>query len=200
MSAPSGAGKTSLSRAAVKHLAAEGTAAAVSVSYTTRPPRPGEENGVHYHFVTSETFERMIARDEFLEHAEVFGRSYSTAREATDKLLAAGQHVILDIDWQGGRSVRAKSPDAVSIFILPPSLTELERRLRGRGQDSDAVIAQRMARAREEMSHYNEYEHLIINRDFEQALLELMDLIRSRGIAPSGPKPDHQALIRSLLK
>lgn len=199
VSAPSGGGKTSLTRAAVERLNRQGHAAAISVSYTTRAPRPGEQNGVHYHFVSAAQFEAMIASGEFLEHAQVFGQGYGTGIKATEKLLAAGTDVILDIDWQGGRQVRAKLRDAVTIFILPPSREELERRLRGRGQDSDAVIAGRMAQARDEMSHYGEYQHLIVNQDFEQALTELLAIFTSLRDSPPAPHARYKPLIQKLL-
>lgn len=196
VSAPSGGGKTSLTRAAVERLNRENHPAAISVSYTTRAPRPGEQDGVHYHFVSPAEFEAMVQRDEFLEHAQVFGRRYGTGRKATDALLAQGD-VILDIDWQGGRQVRARSPESVSIFILPPSREELQRRLRGRAQDSEAMIAQRMAQATEEMSHYAEYQHLIVNSDFEQALDELLEIFQKRPLPH--PHSRHKSLIKNLL-
>ncbi len=197
VSAPSGAGKTSLTRAAVEQLNADGVPSAISVSYTTRAPRSGEQDGVHYHFVSPEAFAGMAARGEFLEHAEVFGRRYGTGREASEAQRAAGRHLILDIDWQGGRQVRSREPAAVGIYIVPPSREELERRLRARAQDTDAVIAVRMQRARDEMSHLHEYKYLIINRNFEEALSELMALIRSRGGAPV--RPVEAGLIEKLL-
>lgn len=197
VSAPSGGGKTSLTRAAVEHLNANGHPAAISVSYTTRAPRPGEQDGVHYHFIAPAEFEAMIGRGEFLEHAQVFGQRYGTGRAVTEALLRKGVDLILDIDWQGGRQVRERVADAVSIFVLPPSREELERRLRSRGQDSDAVIAQRMAQAREEMSHYAEYQHLLVNREFEQALAELVGIIRSR--PPAEPHDRYKSLIEKLL-
>lgn len=180
VSAPSGGGKTSLTRALVPLLAERGHRAVISVSYTTRAPRPGEQDGVHYHFVDETTFIAMIERGDFLEHAEVFGRRYGTGRAKTEELLAAGADVILDIDWQGGRQVRALAPDTQGIFILPPSLPELERRLRGRGQDSDEVIAGRMRQAQDEISHYDEYGHIVVNEDFDRALGELAAIF-SRG-------------------
>lgn len=197
VSAPSGAGKTSLTRAAVERLNARGVPCAISVSYTTRDPRPGEQDGVHYHFISAAAFEAMVARDEFLEHAQVFGRRYGTGRQATEAQLAAGRHLILDIDWQGGRQVRARVPAAVGIYILPPSREELERRLRGRGQDSEAVIEGRMQRARDEMSHHDEYKYLIVNSDFEESLGVLMELIHSGGKAPLPPVP--AGLVEKLL-
>lgn len=173
VSAPSGGGKTSLTRALVPRLAQRGHEAVISVSYTTRPPRPGEADGVHYHFVGDGAFLDMVARGELLEHAEVFGRRYGTGRARTRALLEAGSDVILDIDWQGARQVKAAAPEAIGIFILPPSRAELERRLRGRGQDDEAVIARRMAQARAEMSHYDEYDFVIVNEDFDRALAAL---------------------------
>jgi guanylate kinase len=180
LSAPSGGGKTSLSRALLPWLAVRSVHATISVSYTTRAPRPGEEDGVHYHFVTLERFGEMAAAGEFLEHAEVFGRRYGTGRSKTQALLDTGGDVILDIDWQGARQVRREFPQVESIFILPPSAAELERRLRSRGQDSDDVIAGRMAEARREMSHHEEYDHLVVNQDFERALDELGSVFLER--------------------
>lgn len=199
VSAPSGGGKTSLTRAAVERLNQQGHAAAISVSYTTRAPRPGEQDGVHYHFISVVQFEAMIGRDEFLEHAKVFDRYYGTGRAATETLLARGCDVILDIDWQGGRQVRQKIAHAVSVFILPPSREELERRLRGRGQDSDETIARRMAQARDEMSHYGEYEHLIVNQDFGEALTELLAIFGSKRDSPPTPHGRYKPLIQKLL-
>lgn len=199
VSAPSGGGKTSLTRAAVERLNGQGHPAAISISYTTRAARPGEQHGVHYHFVSAPEFEAMIGRGGFLEHAQVFGQRYGTGRTATEALLRKGSDVILDIDWQGGRQVRGKVEDAISIFILPPSREELERRLRSRGQDSDATIAQRMAQAKVEMSHYAEYEHLIVNRDFEQALAELIGIFKApREVRPE-PHSRYRPLIEKLL-
>lgn len=183
VSAPSGGGKTSLTRALVPRLAGLGIPTTISVSYTTRAPRPGEQDGVHYHFVGETRFKAMIAAGDFLEHAEVFGRRYGTGREKTLALLAAGHDVILDIDWQGARQVKAQMPQAVGIFILPPSVEELERRLRGRGQDSDAVIANRMAQALAEMSHAPEYEHSLINDRFDEALARLEALFVAGRVA-----------------
>lgn len=182
VSAPSGAGKTSLTRALIPRLEVLGIKAVISVSFTTRAPRPGEQDGVHYHFVDEAVFLSMIARGDFLEHAEVFGRRYGTGRAKTEALLAAGSHVILDIDWQGGRQIRQQVPQARSIFILPPSLIELERRLRGRGQDQDEVITTRMQQARAEISHYAEYDTLLVNEDFDRALAELAGIFA--GTAP----------------
>ncbi|MCI0749057.1 MAG: guanylate kinase [Nevskiales bacterium] len=199
VSAPSGGGKTSLTRAAAERLNRQNHPAMISVSYTTRPPRPGEQPDVHYHFVTPAEFETMVRRRAFLEHAEVFGHRYGTGRAATETLLAQGTDVILDIDWQGGRQVRERMADSVSVFILPPSLEELERRLRRRGQDSDATIARRMAQARGEMRHCTEYDHLLVNRDFEKTLAELLTLLRNPQRRSPGPGHRYRALVQRLL-
>lgn len=199
VSAPSGGGKTSLTRALVPRLAQRGIRAAISVSYTTRQPRPGEQDGLHYHFVDEAKFLAMIGRGEFLEHARVFGRRYGTGRARTEDLLAQGVDLILDIDWQGAQQVRRQFPDARSIFILPPSREELERRLRGRGQDDDTSIARRMDEARSEMSHHTEYESLIVNQDFDRALEDLTALFTAPRLAQTVQARVHADLIRSLL-
>lgn len=204
VSAPSGGGKTSLTRAAIQRLNSLGIRSEISVSYTTRAPRPGEQDGVHYHFVDEDRFVNMIGRGEFLEHAEVFGRRYGTGRERTAQLLAEGCDVMLDIDWQGGRQVReaaraAGTPQVCSVFILPPSLEALESRLRGRGQDDEGTVRRRMAAARDEMAHYAEYEYLIVNDDFERALQELVSVFASRRLALPLQQRAHGALIASLL-
>ena len=173
VSAPSGAGKTSL----VKALLERDPGVGLAISYTTRAPRPGEQDGVHYHFVSPERFAEMVAAGAFLEHAEVFGNRYGTAEASVREQLAGGRDLVLEIDWQGARQVRSRFPGAVSVFILPPSAQTLEERLRGRGQDSDAVIAGRMARAREEMAHYPEYDYLVVNDRFEAALGELASVL-----------------------
>lgn len=199
VSAPSGGGKTSLTRALLPKLAALGQSAVISVSYTTRDARPGEVEGTHYHFTPLADFLAMAARGEFLEHAEVFGRRYGTGRAKTEALLAAGHDVILDIDWQGGRQVRQQYPEAVGIFILPPSAAELERRLRGRGQDGEDVIQKRMAQARDEMSHYDEYHYLIVNADFEQALEQMTLIFRASRLRRETQVLVHAGLIASLV-
>jgi guanylate kinase len=199
VSAPSGGGKTSLTRALLARLAGRGHEAAISVSYTTRAPRPGEQDGVHYHFVDEAAFVAMVQRDAFLEHANVFGRRYGTGREKTADLLARGIDVMLDIDWQGAQQVRRLMPQARSVFILPPSSEELERRLRGRGQDDAATIGHRMAQARAEMSHWDEYDFLIVNRDFEQALDELAALFLAPRLERAAQAATHAQLIKSLL-
>ncbi len=176
VAAPSGAGKTSLVKALVERL----PGIEVSVSYTTRPPRPGERDGINYHFVDRETFQGMVARDEFLEHAEVFGNLYGTAKANILERLEKGVDVVLEIDWQGARQVREALPQAVGIFILPPSREALEERLRGRGQDAEEVIERRMREATEEMSHYREFDYLVINDRFEQALEGLCSIVVAR--------------------
>lgn len=200
VSAPSGGGKTSLTRALLPRLAALGVHAEISVSYTTRAPRAGEQEGVHYHYVDEARFVQMIGADAFLEHAQVFGRRYGTGRERTEALLAAGKDLILDIDWQGARQVRALMPQARSVFILPPSRLELERRLRGRGTDPDHAIAERMAQATAEMSHYGEYEYLVINEDFEFACTELTALFLAPRLAREAQQARYSSLIPDLLK
>lgn len=199
VSAPSGGGKTSLTRALVPYLAQRDVRATLSVSYTTRAMRAGEVDGEHYHFVDVPQFRAMIADDAFLEHAEVFGRHYGTGRASTDALLAAGVDVMLDIDWQGARQVRQRAEAVTSVFILPPSLAELERRLRGRGQDSDEVIARRMREARSEIAHYDEYDHLIVNEDFERSLEALAAIFLERRQRQGAQLRAHPGLIDRLL-
>ncbi|WP_110669813.1 guanylate kinase [Salinicola halophilus] len=195
VSAPSGAGKTSLVRALLQRNHAIG----VSVSHTTRAMRAGEQDGVNYHFVTPEAFEAMVARGEFFEHAWVFDRHYGTSRLEVEKRLALGEDVILEIDWQGARQVREQSPDAESIFILPPSLAALRERLSGRGTDDDSVIERRMRDAVDEMSHYDEYEHVIVNDTFEHALDELECIVRARRSRLDKMRHRHAALLDELL-
>ena len=195
VSAPSGAGKTSLVRALLESL----PGITVSVSYTTRPMRPGERDGVDYHFVDRERFQAMIEADEFLEYAEVFGNFYGTARATVDEALAQGEDVLLEIDWQGARQVRRRSADCVGIFILPPSRAVLEQRLRLRGQDDEAVIARRMSEAVSEMSHYEEYDYLVINDDFQVALADFQAIIHARRLRTVVQAPRHRDLLRALL-
>jgi guanylate kinase len=176
ISAPSGAGKTSLSKALVEQSPNVRT----SVSYTTRPPRPGEEDGRDYHFISAEQFAAMAERGEFLEHALVHGNHYGTGESWVKKQLFAGTDCLLEIDWQGARLVRERLPEhVVSVFILPPSLATLSERLRGRGQDSDEVIAKRLAAAREELLHYDEFDYLVVNEDFQSALEDLRCIVRA---------------------
>lgn len=199
VSAPSGGGKTTLTRALIPWLAEHGVEAAISVSTTTRPPRAGEVEGVHYHFVDAATFEQSARDGDFLEHAEVFGRRYGSDRKHIDTTLVRGRDVILDIDWQGARQVRAQRPDVRSVFILPPSLDELARRLRGRGQDSDEVIAGRMAAARSEMLHYDEYDHVVVNDDFDRALINLAAVFLEPRLRLADQQARRTALLTDLL-
>jgi len=152
----------------------------LAVSHTTRPRRPGETDGVDYFFVDRPRFEAMVANAEFLEYAEVFGNLYGTSKAEVDRTLEAGRNVLLDIDWQGARKVRQRIPSARSIFVLPPSRRELERRLRARGQDSDEVIARRMQQAEDEMSHRGEYDYRVVNDDLEEAMAELRSIVSGR--------------------
>ncbi|MBY6019347.1 guanylate kinase [Ferrimonas balearica] len=174
LSAPSGAGKSSLISALLNDKPAD---MQVSVSHTTRAMRPGEENGVHYHFVEVDEFKALIEQGAFFEWAEVFGNYYGTSRITIEQTLDRGIDVFLDIDWQGARQVKAQIPDAIGVFILPPSRSELERRLRSRGQDSDEIIAGRMAEAQSEISHYGEFDYLLVNADFDTALSELRAIV-----------------------
>lgn len=176
LSAPSGAGKTSLARALLERR----PEATLSVSHTTRATRPGEREGVDYWFVTPAEFERMVQAGEFVEYARVFDNRYGTSFAAIERPMIEGRTVILDIDWQGARAVRARFPAARSVFILPPSREELERRLRGRGQDPEAVIARRMREAVEQIGHYDEYEYAIVNDDFAAALADLEAIVDGR--------------------
>ncbi|MEJ2143265.1 MAG: guanylate kinase [Gammaproteobacteria bacterium] len=176
ISAPSGAGKTSL----VKALLDVTDDISVSVSHTTRPMRPGEQDGVDYHFTDVEAFKKMIDEDAFLENAQVFDNFYGTAQANIEEKLRAGEDVILEIDWQGAAQVRKIMPNCVSIFILPPSKEELAKRLAGRGTDSKEVIARRMRDAVNEISHYPEFDYLIVNDDFDMALVELQSVILAR--------------------
>jgi len=194
-SAPSGAGKTSL----VKALLAEVEGIEVSVSHTTRAMRPGEQDGVDYHFISKDEFENMVEADAFLEHAQVFDNFYGTARSSIDTRLAAGADVILEIDWQGARQVRAWKTDALSVFILPPSREALEERLRGRGQDSEEIIARRMRDAVSEMSHYAEFDYLVINDQFETALKELVAIVTAERLRMLAQKTRHAAILATLL-
>ena len=195
ISAPSGAGKTSLVKALLEQRA---ESVAVSVSHSTRAIRPGEVEGKAYHFVNLEEFNKMVEADEFLEHARVFDNCYGTARASVDALLASGKHVILEIDWQGARQVKAKRPETVSIFILPPSREELEQRLRLRGTDDETTIKRRMRDADREMSHYNDAEYLVINDDFEPALFDLDAIIHTQGLTLARQKLKNQSLVSSI--
>ena len=196
LSAPSGAGKSSLLRALLEKMGSE---LAISVSHTTRYPRPGEVDGKDYHFVDGVAFEGMVSRGEFLEHAQVFDNHYGTSRQAVADQLATGIDVILEIDWQGARTVRELMPGAVSIFILPPSREALQQRLQDRGQDDDEVIARRMRDAVNEMSHYDEYDYLVINAVFQEALDELVLIMRSGQMRLAPQCGRHAALLSDLL-
>ena len=177
LSSPSGAGKTTLARRLLVALADT----SFSVSATTRPPRPGEVDGREYHFVSAEAFRAMAARGELLEHAEVFGHLYGSPRAPVEAAMAAGRDTLFDIDWQGGQQIRdsALGREVVSIFILPPSMAELERRLRGRAQDSDEVIRGRMARAMAETSHWAEYDYVLVNRDLDETDAMVQGIVRA---------------------
>lgn len=174
ITAPSGAGKSSLISALMK----DDPSLKLSISYTTRAPRPGEQDGREYHFVDDATFLRMREQGEFLESAEVHGYRYGTSKRVIREALARGDDLILEIDWQGARQVRSLHPQCVGIFILPPSVEELERRMRSRGQDSDAVIRRRLDNAREELLHAEEFKYAIINKDFEIARRELAGILQ----------------------
>ncbi len=176
ISAPSGAGKTSLVKALVDTM----DEIRVSVSFTTRAMRPGEVDGVNYSFVDMDEFQRMVADDVFLEHAQVFDNFYGTSRHWVEQQLREGVDVILEIDWQGARQVRPRMPGNVGVFILPPSRQTLEQRLRGRGQDSEEVIQRRFRDAVTDMGHYSEYDYVVINDDFAEALTDLTAIIRAR--------------------
>ena len=172
-SAPSGCGKTSLAQALIESR----DDVAIATSHTTRAMRPGEHDAVDYYFTGTQNFEGMIVRNEFLEYARVFDNLYGTSIAAAEDLMAKGQHVILDIDWQGARQVREIYPDVVTVFIVPPSVETLEQRLRVRGQDDEATIARRMQGAKDELAHQDEYDHIIVNDDFDTALAELGKLL-----------------------
>jgi guanylate kinase len=176
VSAPSGAGKSSL----LREILAQDERLCVSVSHTTRAMRPGEQNGVHYHFVDAPTFQQLVADGVFLEHAQVFDNYYGTSEQALREQLAEGKDVVVEIDWQGARQVRKRFADAVSIFIAPPSIEALRERLGSRGQDSEEIIGRRMADARSEMSHYDEYDYLVINDNFQQAQKDLLNIVAAQ--------------------
>jgi len=176
VSAPSGAGKSSL----VKALLERDPAIRLSISYTTRAPRPGEVDGVHYHFVSQEDFQERLGRGEFLESAEVYGNYYGTSQPWIEAERAAGRDILLEIDWQGAAQVRRLVPDVVSVFILPPSIEELRRRLQGRNSDGEAVIARRMGAAREDISHCLAFDYLVVNDRFDDAVDDLVAIVRAQ--------------------
>ena len=195
ISAPSGAGKTSL----VKALLEKTKGIGVSVSHTTRAKREGEIDGQDYHFVEKDAFVAMVEQAAFLEHAQVFDNYYGTAIANIEDKLNKGEDVILEIDWQGAAQVRKQLPYAVNIFILPPSQQALEERLRGRGQDSDDIIARRMRDAKSETSHYSEYDYLVVNDEFEKALIELKSIVLSRRCCYSAQTQRLTPLLKELL-
>ncbi|MEY4589196.1 MAG: hypothetical protein RL497_1272 [Pseudomonadota bacterium] len=195
VSAPSGAGKTSL----VKALVESTPDVKVSVSHTTRAMRPGEVNGVNYHFVAPDVFVGMLGESAFLEHAQVFNHYYGTSADWVNQTLATGVDVILEIDWQGAAQVRRQIPEAVSLFILPPSQACLFTRLTGRGQDAQAVIDARMAEAKNEISHYVESEYIIVNDDFAQALKEFQAIVIAQRLGQAKQAGRHAQLLSSLL-
>ncbi len=196
ISAPSGAGKTSL----VKALRARNPELAVSVSHTTRPRRPTEQDGREYHFVSAERFEELVALGAFLEHARVFDNYYGTGKAQVQQLLAGGAHVILEIDWQGARQVRASWPDCSSIFILPPSRRVLAQRLRDRQTDSEAVIERRLRDAVSDMSHFREFDFVVVNDDFDTACADLERIIAGQGADLAASRPQLAPLLRDLLE
>lgn len=195
ISAPSGAGKTSL----VGKLVESQPEIQVSVSHTTRPSRPGEENGVHYHFVSKEDFEVQIGEANFLEYAEVFGNYYGTSQKVVEEKLAEGVDVILEIDWQGAEQVRKLMPEAISVFIVPPSMEELRNRLTGRGSDAEDVIARRLSEAQLEMSYYLEFDYLVVNDDFDVALSQLQAIFSANRLTIGKQQLAQKELMSDLL-
>ena len=197
---PSGAGKSSLIKALMeKYASNSNNAMEVSVSHTTRKPRPGEVDGQHYHYVSREQFEALIEQGVFFEWAEVFGNYYGTSRVTIEQTLHRGIDVFLDIDWQGARQVQKLMPDTCGIFILPPSIEVLEQRLTNRGQDSDEVIAGRMKEAVAEMSHFSEFSHVIVNDDFATALNDLEAIVISQRLRTMKQQMRYQPLLDELL-
>jgi len=195
VSAPSGAGKTSL----LRELLARDEQLSLSVSHTTRAMRPGEEDGVHYHFVDQETFMGLVGGNVFIEHAQVFDNFYGTSEAAVRDQLAAGQDVVVEIDWQGAQQVRQRFPEAVSIFIVPPSIEALRERLSGRGQDSDEIIDRRMRDAQAELSHYGEYDYLLINDQFELALQQLAEVVGAERLRLQRQQVRYAAELQAML-
>jgi guanylate kinase len=195
VTAPSGAGKTSLVRALLK----DHPNIRFSISYTTRKQRPNERDAHDYHFVDKAEFERMAAAGEFLEHAQVFDNYYGTSRKAVEAEMAAGRDILLEIDWQGAAQVRKLMPEAVSVFVLPPSRAELERRLRTRGTDDDAVIARRLKDAVGDMSHWREFDYVVVNDDFDHALSEVSAIVTGRGQASRTDRQGLKPIVDALL-
>lgn len=199
VAAPSGAGKSTLINE-ILNKSSHKQAMQLSVSHTTRAPRKGEQNGVEYHFVDPAMFKGMIENDAFYEHAEVFGNYYGTSKAAISDKLQQGIDVFLDIDWQGARQVRDLVADVETIFILPPSKVELEARLNNRGQDSQEIIAGRMAKAQSETSHYNEYDYVVVNDDFATALKEIETIVLAKRLSLQSQAIRHQDLLVDLLR
>lgn len=195
VAAPSGAGKSTL----VNALLAREPGIALSISHTTRAPRPGDVDGVQYHFVDRATFEAMIAHGDFLEHADVFGNYYGTSRGAVEPILEAGRDVLLEIDWQGAEQVRRAMPECVSIFILPPSRAELERRLRARATDSESTIEKRLAASREEIAHAHAFDCIVVNDHFDDAVAALQAIVHAARGRELLQRDRHQTLIARLL-
>lgn len=198
ISAPSGAGKSSLINALLNRFNVDNKIK-LSVSHTTRQMRPGEENHKSYHFVSVDEFLELISKNSFYEYAKVFDNYYGTSREIVEQWLGEGYDVLLDIDWQGARLIREQTKNTYSIFILPPSLEELERRLINRGQDSEEVIKNRMDKAKREISHYNEYDYLLINDDFDETLSQLHAIIKAHRVKRENQESNHEDLIKQLL-
>ena len=196
VAAPSGAGKSSIVNACL----ARDPNICLSISFTSRQPRPGERHAEHYHFVEAAEFERMVAAGDFFEHARVHGDWKGTARQSVEPQLAAGRDVLLEIDWQGALQVRDQVPDAVSVFILPPSRQALEQRMRSRGQDSEEVIRRRLAAAREEMSHYDEFDYVIVNEHFATAVDEMCAIFIASRLRREAQAQRHAGLIATLLE
>ena len=195
VSAPSGAGKTTL----VKALTERDANVTISVSHTTRPRRSGERDGVDYHFVDVPHFQGLIEADAFLEHAHVFGHLYGTSRESVHRERDAGRDVVLEIDWQGARQIRNRVPDALGIFVVPPSRDSLRERLEARGQDSFGVIAQRMRNVVADLSHFDEFDYLIVNDSIERAADDLASIVRARRLSKARQVRSHRRLIDDLL-
>jgi guanylate kinase len=200
LAAPSGAGKSSLIKALLKCPQYQNTKMQVSVSHTTRQPRLGEVHSEHYFFVSKEEFEQLIADDVFFEWAEVFGNYYGTSRQVIEQTLASGIDVFLDIDWQGARQVKEQLPETTTIFIAPPSIEALQKRLEDRNQDSPETIEKRMIEARSEISHYHELDYIVINDDFDTALAQLQAIVDSQRLATAKQAVRHKTLFANLLK
>ncbi len=195
VAAPSGAGKSSL----VNAVLAREPDISLSISFTSRGPRPSERHAQHYHFVSEDAFRAMITAGDFFEYAQVHGDYKGTARQSVEPFLEAGRDVLLEIDWQGARQVREKVPDCVTIFILPPSRQELERRLRTRAQDSEETILRRLADSRGDISHAHEFDYIIINQDFDRAVDDLLAITRAQRLRRAAQLVRHEALLGSLL-